>query len=72
MQRFNISIPDELVLALDAAAAADYTSRSEFIRQAVLEKLAKQPKTSVVQPVEKSVALKRPVLNPYQRPSANR
>jgi len=38
-QTVNISLPKDLLAELDKAAKADYTSRSDFIREAVLGKL---------------------------------
>jgi Arc/MetJ-type ribon-helix-helix transcriptional regulator len=38
----NISLPEELVDKIDTAADADYASRSEYIRQAVVTRLKAQ------------------------------
>jgi len=35
----SLSLPEELIQKTDAAAVGDYSSRSEFIRQAIVEKL---------------------------------
>jgi len=38
-QTINISLPKELVQKIDAAAKAEFASRSDYIRQALLGKL---------------------------------
>lgn len=38
-QTFNISLPEDLVKEIDKAASADYASRSDYIRQALVSKL---------------------------------
>lgn len=38
-QTINISLPEELVSQVDKVARAEYTNRSEYIRQAVVKKL---------------------------------
>jgi Arc/MetJ-type ribon-helix-helix transcriptional regulator len=38
-QTINITVPKELLKQVDALAVQDYTSRSDIIRQALLEKL---------------------------------
>ena len=38
-KRFNVSLPEDLVTTLDAAAQADFISRSAYIREAVAFKL---------------------------------
>lgn len=38
-QTLNISLPSELVKAIDSRAEKEYRSRSEFIREAVRQKL---------------------------------
>jgi metal-responsive CopG/Arc/MetJ family transcriptional regulator len=38
-KRFNISLPTDLVEAIDKAATADFTSRSAYIREAVALKI---------------------------------
>jgi metal-responsive CopG/Arc/MetJ family transcriptional regulator len=38
-QTINISLPEELVSQVDKVAKAEYTNRSEFIRQALVKKL---------------------------------
>ncbi len=41
-QIINLSLPEELVRKIDIAADADYSSRSEFIRRAVVSRLNAQ------------------------------
>lgn len=41
-QIVNISLPEELVKKIDRAAKGQYASRSEFIRQAVVNRLRTQ------------------------------
>lgn len=36
---FNLSLPEELVKALDKQAKRDYSSRSDYIRKAVVNQL---------------------------------
>jgi len=43
-QIVNISLPEELVKKIDSAAQGEYASRSEYIRQAVLNRLRTQEK----------------------------
>jgi metal-responsive CopG/Arc/MetJ family transcriptional regulator len=43
MAKVMISLPDELLAALDEAAQRADTTRSAFIRQAVRERLARGP-----------------------------
>jgi metal-responsive CopG/Arc/MetJ family transcriptional regulator len=38
-QTFNISLPEDLVKEIDKAASAEYASRSDYIRQALVSKL---------------------------------
>lgn len=38
-QTINISLPKELVAKIDSAAKAEYASRSDYIRQALVGKL---------------------------------
>lgn len=38
-QTINISLPEELVVKIDQAAKAEYASRSDYIRQALVGKL---------------------------------
>lgn len=38
-QTINISLPEELVKKIDSAAKAEFASRSDYIRQALLGKL---------------------------------
>ena len=38
-QTINISLPKELVEEIDSAAKAEYASRSDYIRQALVSKL---------------------------------
>lgn len=38
-QAFNISLPKELVNKVDAQAKRDYSSRSDFIRKAIVNQL---------------------------------
>jgi Arc/MetJ-type ribon-helix-helix transcriptional regulator len=38
-QTFNISLPKELVRKIDEAANAEFASRSDYIRQALVSKL---------------------------------
>ncbi len=47
---FNISLPAELVKRVDAAAKASYASRSDYIRQALVQALdgASVPKTKAL------------------------
>ena len=41
-QIINLSLPEELVRKIDRAAQGQYASRSEFIRQAVVNRLRSQ------------------------------
>lgn len=41
-QIINLSLPEELVRKIDRAAKGQYASRSEFIRQAVVNRLRTQ------------------------------
>jgi Arc/MetJ-type ribon-helix-helix transcriptional regulator len=41
-QIVNISLPEELVKKIDTAAKANYATRSEFIRQTVVNRLRSQ------------------------------
>lgn len=41
---FNVSMDEELVRKIDEAAKAQYTSRSDYIRMATLEKLSTKNK----------------------------
>jgi Arc/MetJ-type ribon-helix-helix transcriptional regulator len=43
-QIVNISLPKDLVKKIDSAAQGEYASRSEYIRQAVLNRLRAQEK----------------------------
>jgi len=38
-QAFNISLPEDLVKEIDKAASAEFASRSDYIRQALVSKL---------------------------------
>lgn len=38
-QTLNISLPEDLVKEIDKAASAEYASRSDYIRQALVSKL---------------------------------
>lgn len=38
-QTFNLSLPEELVKVLDAQAKRDYSSRSEYVRKAIINQL---------------------------------
>lgn len=40
-QTVNITLPKELLKRVDALAKSDYTSRSDIIRQALLDKIRK-------------------------------
>ena len=41
-EKFALKLPNEIQLAIEKAASSRYMSRSEFIRQAVIEKLEKE------------------------------
>jgi metal-responsive CopG/Arc/MetJ family transcriptional regulator len=55
-QTFNLSLPKEVVAKVDKAAKKEYTSRSDYIRRAVLNQLevdkAKSKSTAVKQAME--------------------
>lgn len=38
-QTFNLSLPEELVKELDAQAKRDYSTRSEYVRKAIVNQL---------------------------------
>jgi metal-responsive CopG/Arc/MetJ family transcriptional regulator len=41
-EKFALKLPNEIQQAIEKAASSRYMSRSEFIRQAVIEKLEKE------------------------------
>lgn len=65
-QTVNLSLPKELLARVDAAAAAEYASRSDFMRQALVERLRSIEAT---QPSSARPQVVRPVTH-HGRPSA--
>ncbi|MES2971707.1 MAG: ribbon-helix-helix domain-containing protein [Patescibacteria group bacterium] len=41
-QTFNLSLPKELVKKLDAQAKRDFSSRSDYVRKAILNQLKRE------------------------------
>jgi metal-responsive CopG/Arc/MetJ family transcriptional regulator len=42
-EKFALKLPQEILEAIEKAAKARYMSRSEFVRQAILDKLDRVP-----------------------------
>jgi Arc/MetJ-type ribon-helix-helix transcriptional regulator len=49
--RYNISLNDELIAQIDKAAQVAYMGRSDFIREAVLERLRTMPQNIALEPL---------------------
>ena len=53
---FNISMPEELVKELDKQAKKDYTTRSEYIKRAVIGTIDKQETDETLKKINKIFA----------------
>lgn len=74
VQTINLSLPKELLARVDAAAASEYASRSDFLRQALVERLraieSLTPQAPEVSP--KLTSKVRQSVVSHGRPSATR